>query len=90
MSLRSSGLRLLTANSMKQNQSDGVAILKSLWKKNKEGVWAVHDIKAIDLRPREGFEADYFKIKDEMVLLTQRPGPVMRDDSGPRHQRPDR
>jgi hypothetical protein len=31
------------------------------------------------LKPREGFEADYFKIEDEMVLLTQQPGPVMRD-----------
>jgi hypothetical protein len=64
---------------MKQNQSDQIGILKSLWKKNEAGVWAVHDIKGIDLRPREGFEADYFKIKDEVILLTQQPGAVMRD-----------
>ncbi len=56
-----------------------IGILKSLWKKNETGVWVTHDIKGIDLKPREGFEADYFKIKDEMVLLTQQPGPVMRD-----------
>ncbi|NVO13268.1 MAG: trypsin-like peptidase domain-containing protein [Rhodoplanes sp.] len=31
------------------------------------------------MKPRQGFEADYFKIKDEMVLLTERPGPVIRD-----------
>lgn len=31
------------------------------------------------MKPCEGFEADYFKIEDEMVLLTQQPGPVMRD-----------
>ncbi|MCA1474248.1 serine protease [Bradyrhizobium sp. NBAIM08] len=64
---------------MNGDQSDQIGILKSLWKKNSAGVWVVHDIKGIDLTPREGFEADYFKIKDEMVLLTQRPGPVIRD-----------
>jgi hypothetical protein len=65
--------------SMNRDQSDQVAILKSLWKKSKEGVWGLHGIKGIDLKPRDGFEADYFKIKDEMVMLTDRPGPVMRD-----------
>ncbi|MEZ5822301.1 MAG: serine protease [Xanthobacteraceae bacterium] len=69
----------MTTEAMKQDQTDRVSILKSLWTKDKAGVWAIHGIKAIDLKPREGFDADYFKIKDEMVLLTDRPGPVMRD-----------
>lgn len=60
-------------------QKDQIGILKSLWRKNEAGVWVIHDIKGIDLKPSEGFEADYFKIKDEMVLLTQRPGEVMQD-----------
>src|ERR1700677_4249431 len=64
---------------MKRDRSDQIGILKSLWKKNEAGVWVTHDIKGIDLNPREGSEADYFKIKDETVLLTQQPGPVMRD-----------
>ena len=64
---------------MKQDQRDEIAILKSLWKKNQDGSWAVHGIKGIDLKPREGFGADYFKIKDEVVLLTDRPGPVIED-----------
>jgi hypothetical protein len=64
---------------MKQHQSEPIAILKSLWKKNEAGVWAIHGIKGVDLKPRQGFEADYFKIEDEMVLLTQRPGPIMQD-----------
>ncbi len=64
---------------MKQDQSDRITILKSLWKKNDAGVWTTHGIKAIDLKPRAGFEPDYFKIEDEMVLLTDQPGPVMRD-----------
>lgn len=64
---------------LKQDQSDQIAILKSIWKKNEAKVWVVHDIKSIELKPREGFEVDYFKIKDEVVLLTERPGPVMQD-----------
>jgi hypothetical protein len=64
---------------MNQDRSEQIAILKSIWKKNEAGVWAVHDLKGIDLKPRQGFEADYFKIEDEMVLLTQQPGPVMQD-----------
>jgi len=60
-------------------QGDQIAILKSLWNRDASRRWAIHDIKAIDLNPRGGFERDYFKINDEMVLLTERPGPVMRD-----------
>jgi hypothetical protein len=62
-----------------KDQMDRIAILKSLWKRNDAGVWVTHDIKGVDLKPREGFEADYFKIKNEMILLTQQPGQVMRD-----------
>ena len=47
---------------MKQDRSEPIAILKSLWRKNEAGVWAIHD-------------ADYFKIDDEMVLLTNSRGP---------------
>lgn len=64
---------------MKQDRSEPIGILKSLWTKNEAGVWVIHGIKGVDLKPRQGFEADYFKIKDEMVLLTERPGPVIRD-----------
>ncbi|WP_425907740.1 S1 family peptidase [Nitrobacter sp. TKz-YC02] len=64
---------------MKKDQNDPIGILKSLWTKNANGVWALHGMKGIDLKPREGFEANYFKIKDEMLLLTDRPGPVMQD-----------
>lgn len=64
---------------MKPDRSDQIGILKSLWKKNEAGAWAIHGVKGIDLKPREGFEANYFKIKDEMVLLTDRPGPVFQD-----------
>ncbi len=64
---------------MKQERSDPIGILKSLWKKNEAGVWVIHGIKGIDLRPREGSEPDYYKIKDETVMLTERPGGVIQD-----------
>ncbi|MDR6663496.1 hypothetical protein J2W51_006090 [Tardiphaga robiniae] len=64
---------------MKRETIDEVAILKSIWKKDKGQGWSVHGIKGIDLKPREGFEPDYFRIKDEMVMLTDRPDPVGSD-----------
>jgi hypothetical protein len=61
---------------MAQDKSKDISILKSLWRKNASGAYVIHGIKGIDLNPREGFEADYFKIKDEMVLLTETPGAI--------------
>lgn len=62
---------------MENPQADGIRILKTIWRKNEAGVWAGHDLKGIDLNPREGFTKDYFKIKNEINLMTQMPGPVM-------------
>jgi hypothetical protein len=56
---------------------DQIGILKSIWRKNEAGVLAGHDLKGIDLNPRQGFSEDYFKIKDEVNLMTQSPGPIM-------------
>lgn len=53
-----------------------IGILKTIWKKNDTGIWCIHDIKGLDLKPQQGFDPDYFKIEDEVQLLTQRPGPV--------------
>src|ERR1700685_2808704 len=62
---------------MKKTQTDDIGILKSIWKKSAAGVWCIYDIKGIDLKPREGFKKDYFKIENEVNLLTQRPGHIM-------------
>jgi S1-C subfamily serine protease len=61
---------------MAANQAGDIGILKSMWRKNEAGKWVIHDAKGINLKPREGFSADYFKIKSELVLLTERPGAV--------------
>ncbi len=61
---------------MTTTQADAIGILKSIWRRDQTGKWIIHDMQGIDLKPREGFTKDYFKINDEMVLLTQRPGNV--------------
>ena len=57
--------------------AEDIGILKTIWKKNTAGVWTIHDLKGIDLKPREGYGKDYFQIKDEMTLMTQNPGHIM-------------
>lgn len=62
---------------MEQMPQNEIGILKSIWRKNEAGVWTTHDLASIDLKPRKGFSKDYFKIEDELKLLTHRPGQVM-------------
>ena len=54
-----------------------IGILKPLWRKDEAGKWIIHDMRGIDLKPREGFPKDFFKIKNDMVLLTQQPGLIL-------------
>ena len=58
-----------------------IAILKFLWTRQRNGRWGISDAKGIDLKPRDGFEPDYFPIDSEMVLLTDRPSPNFREMS---------
>lgn len=62
---------------MAESSSDGIGILKSIWRRNDNGVWIIHGVKGLNLKPRAGFDKNYFKIEDELSLLTQQPGPVM-------------
>lgn len=62
---------------MKKPRSDEISILKTIWNKTKDGKWGIHDLKSIPLNPRDGFSKDYFRIQDDLVLMTQRPGGVM-------------
>jgi hypothetical protein len=50
-----------------------VAILKSLWSRTNDGRWGVNALKGLPLRPREGFDAKFFKFKNETSLLTSTP-----------------
>lgn len=62
---------------MTKGDADQVGILKSIWAQDEAGKWNIHDIQGLDLKPRQGFTNKYFKIDDELNLLTNRPGPVM-------------
>jgi hypothetical protein len=62
---------------MEQMPKDEIGILKSIWRKSEAGIWAGHDLKGIDLKPRKGFSKDYFKIENEVNLMTQTPGRIM-------------
>lgn len=62
---------------MENHQEDGISILKTIWRKNELGTWAGHDLKTINLKPQKGFTKDYFKIENELELLTQSPGLIM-------------
>lgn len=62
---------------MPRDPMEDIGILKTIWRQNEAKVWVGHDLKALYLKPREGFGEDYFKIKnDDLSLLTQSPGPV--------------
>lgn len=62
---------------MEKTPTDDIGILKSIWKKNEAGAWSLHDFQGIDPKPRAGFQKDYFKIENEINLMTQRPGFIM-------------
>lgn len=63
---------------MKKTRTDDIGILKTIWRKDEAGAWAIHDLKGIDLKPTGGCAKDYFTIENnEMNLMTQRPGHIM-------------
>lgn len=53
--------------------SPGVSILKSIWRANSDGHWNIHEMKGITLKPRPGFEPDFFQFESRMELMTHRP-----------------
>jgi hypothetical protein len=61
---------------MSQDQTEPIGILKSIWKKTDAGAWVIHGTEGLDLKPRQGFSGTYFKIEDELCLLTTTPGPI--------------
>jgi hypothetical protein len=49
-----------------------IAILKSLWARRDDGLWAVTELKGLNLKPKEGCEPDYFTIDSDIELMTRR------------------
>jgi len=61
---------------MSEAKPDEIGVLKSIWRKDETGVWTIHGMQGIYLKPRKGFDKDYFKIEPEIGMLTERPGKV--------------
>jgi hypothetical protein len=53
--------------------SSDIGILKSLWTRRTDGRWAVHDLKGIMLKPKAGFDLDYFAFDSDLELMTSSP-----------------
>jgi hypothetical protein len=51
-----------------------VAILKSLWRRDRDGRWYIHAAKGLTLKPRNGFDSDFFTYDSQMELMTSNPG----------------
>jgi hypothetical protein len=47
-----------------------IAVLKSLWTRQKNGHWGVTDLKSIGLKPQRGFDSYYFAIDSETILVS--------------------
>lgn len=50
-----------------------IGILKSIWTRRPDGRWGVHGMKGLMLKPKAGYNADYFAFESEMELLTSSP-----------------
>lgn len=57
---------------MKEDGSK-IEISKTLWARQKDGRWGIHDLKGLPLTPKKNSEADFFTFESEMNLLTNSP-----------------
>jgi len=59
--------------------SSNLSILKPLWSRRQDGRWSIHDIKGINLKPKEGFAPDFFPIESGLELMTPTPPKNLHD-----------
>jgi hypothetical protein len=50
-----------------------LGIMKTLWHKGQDDKWVICGLKGLTLKPRPGFDEDFFAIESKMELLTERP-----------------
>ena len=50
-----------------------VGILKTLWQRERDGSWRIHALKGLTLKPKAGFDSDFFAFEGEMEMLIDRP-----------------
>src|SRR5262245_34499187 len=57
-----------------------VGILKSLWRKDRDGRWCIHAAKGLTLKPRAGFDPDFFRFENQIELMTSHPSGISISD----------
>ena len=50
-----------------------VGILKTLWHKGQDSIWRIHGFMPLTLKPRAGFQPDFFPFESQMELTTGQP-----------------
>ena len=58
---------------MNPNVPADLQILKILWGKEQDGGWSIKGLSPLTLKPRQGFEPDFFAVESQMEMLTDRP-----------------
>src|SRR5215510_968879 len=58
--------------SEKQERKE-IGVLKSLWRKDQAGHWGIHDLKSLTLKPRSGFDSDFFPFESQLELMSTTP-----------------
>ena len=58
---------------MNKSADDQIGILKTIWTQDDVGKWIIHDVQGLDLKPRQGHSDRYYKIENNLSLLTNRP-----------------
>jgi hypothetical protein len=54
-------------------EGSDVAVLKTIWSKRADGIWAIHDIKGLTLKPKDGHDPCYFAFEGDLELMTSTP-----------------
>src|SRR5437899_9729318 len=57
---------------MTRQKNQEVRILKTLWNKGPDGRWRLQGLKDLILKPRPGFDPDFFQFESKIELLTKR------------------
>lgn len=50
-----------------------VGILKTIWGKDPDGNWRINGLKGLTLKPRAGYDPDFFQFESHLEMLTDRP-----------------
>jgi hypothetical protein len=56
------------------DDSKSLSILKSIWKKQSDGKWSIHDLKGLALKPRAECDSSFFRFESAVELMTSAPG----------------